>query len=205
MPKDNYSRVRQSIIQGCFDDGVDYKKLNRDKVLEIISDSLEEAGRLFEQGVYFIPEMLSSGEAAQQVIDKTLVDDVAFSAHQHARTIVIGSVQGDQHEIGKNIVQSILKANGFQVIDLGVNVPPEKFKKALIQSGSKSLLLSCLTNLSLESVHKTVKEIRREKKLPDIQIIIGGLACSNEIVLQSGADAYFKTPKGLIAYLRNSK
>lgn len=160
--------------------------------LEILDDcriALEEVGKKFEEGVYFIPDLIFSGE-----ILKTISDIVKPNMEKEARKdnigkVIIGTVEGDIHDIGKNIVTFMLDINGFEVYDLGVDVPPKKFVEAIKETNTKVVGLSGLLTLAYDSMKETVEEIKKAG-LDQVKIMIGGATINEDVVKYTGAHAY---------------
>ena len=109
--------------------------------------------------------------------------------------IVIGTVQGDVHDIGKNIVKTLLTASGFSVEDLGVDVKPEKFIEAVKQPEIKILALSALLTIAIDSVKDIIRLLERENLRRKVRVIIGGSAFTEEIAYKLGVDAFGKDPR----------
>lgn len=107
--------------------------------------------------------------------------------------VVIGTVEGDIHDIGKNIVTFMMDVNGFEVIDLGVDVPPQKFVEAIKASDAKIVGLSGLLTLAFDSMKRTVEAIKNEG-LNEVKIMIGGSVVNEDVVAYTGADGYGADP-----------
>lgn len=160
-------------------------------ILNECNEGLVEVGELFASGQYFLTELIFSAEIMQNVTEKL---EPLFSKGgetlEDAGTVVIGTVEGDIHDIGKNIVVSLLRSHGFEVIDLGVDVPVEKFVEAVKESGAKVLGLSALLNSTYPVMKDVVEAIEKAGLRDRVKIIIGGTICSEAVREFVGADAY---------------
>lgn len=173
--------------------------------MEILNSSriaMEVVGKKFESGEYFIPDLIFAGEILKQVseIVKPEMEEVAGA--EKAGKVIIGTVEGDIHDIGKNIVTFMMDINGFEVIDLGVDVTPEKYVEAIRENNVKVVGLSGLLTLAYDSMKKTVEAIK-EAGLDDVKIMIGGSIVNEDVVAYAGADAYGADPMAGISLARN--
>jgi methanogenic corrinoid protein MtbC1 len=121
---------------------------------------------------------------------------------KHKGQFVIGTVSGDLHDIGKNLVSMTIKGYGFEVIDLGVDVPTEKFIKAIEDYPGCFVGLSALLTTTMGNMEKSVKTIK--EKYPDTKVLIGGAPVNQQFCTQIGADFYAKDPQGAAAFLSKS-
>jgi 5-methyltetrahydrofolate--homocysteine methyltransferase len=156
--------------------------------LEIVArmqDGMTEVGRLFESGEYYLSELIMAGEIMKEAMANLEPHLVGGSA-EHRGTIVIGTVRGDIHDLGKNIVVMLLKGAGYNVIDLGVDVPPEKFVEALEEHKAPLLAMSVLLTACQESMKDTVRAVK-EAGL-DAKILVGGNYVDEKVREYCGAD-----------------
>jgi 5-methyltetrahydrofolate--homocysteine methyltransferase len=164
------------------------------KVLEQCREAVEKVGKQFELGKYFLPELVMAGEMLKK-ISKMTESFVKQDAGQHSERIgkvVIGSVKGDIHDIGKNIVIFMLDVNGFEVQDLGVDVSPEEFVDAIRQTQPQIVGMSALLTTVFDSFKNTVAAIRAAGLRDEVKIMIGGGTVTDDVRKYSGADAYGK-------------
>jgi 5-methyltetrahydrofolate--homocysteine methyltransferase len=150
--------------------------------------AMGEVGRLFEEGEYFVPEMLIAARAmkAGLVIIKPLLVD---SGVEPAGKIAIGTVKGDLHDIGKNLVAMMLEGAGFEIIDLGTDVAPETFVEA-VQNGAQIVGLSALLTTTMPSMASAIEAIQDAGLRDQVKIIIGGAPVTAEYAEQIGADGF---------------
>jgi 5-methyltetrahydrofolate--homocysteine methyltransferase len=150
--------------------------------------AMAEVGRLFEEGEYFVPEMLIAARAMKSglaLIQPLLVD----SGIEPAGKIAVGTVKGDLHDIGKNLVAMMLEGAGFEIVDLGTDVPPEKFVEAA-KSGVDLIGLSALLTTTMPSMEATIKALVEAGLRDQVKVIIGGAPVTPEYAARIGADGY---------------
>jgi len=164
------------------------------KVLEECRKAVEKVGKQFELGKYFLPELVMAGEMLKKISKMTepFVKQDAGQNTERIGNVVIGSVKGDIHDIGKDIVIFMLDVNGFEVQDLGVDVPPEEFVDAIRQTQPQIVGMSALLTTVFESFKNTVAAIRAAGLRDDVKIMIGGGTVTDDVRKYSGADAYGK-------------
>jgi 5-methyltetrahydrofolate--homocysteine methyltransferase len=152
-----------------------------------IIEALDIVGKKFSEGECYIPEMLVSAKASQKGLEivKPLLVKEGF---QPKGKIVVGTVKGDLHDIGKNIVAMMLEGAGFQVIDLGYDVPPEKFVEALKTEKAAILALSCLITTTMISMKNTMDALKEAGLLGKVNVMIGGPPTTEDFARKIGAD-----------------
>ena len=162
------------------------------KIMEQCKKAVEIVGAQFEKGEYFLPELIMAGHMLTEISNR--VKPVLSKGLEVKRIgkVVIGTVEGDVHDIGKNIVNFLLDANGFEVIDIGIDVPAEKFVQAIRDFSPQVVGLSGLLTLAYDSMKKTVQAIERAGLRNKVKIIIGGGQVNDTIKEYAGADAYGK-------------
>jgi methanogenic corrinoid protein MtbC1 len=158
-------------------------------ILEDIRKATDIVGKRFEEGRYFVSDLMMAGEILSQAM--VLLKPV-FGEHKMASrgTILVGTVEGDVHDIGKNIVSALLEADGFNVVDIGVDQPPEAFVKAIQEHHPVVVSLSGLLTEAIESMRKTVDAIKAAGMRDKVKIIIGGGRCDEEAREHTGADEW---------------
>ena len=159
--------------------------------------ALDEVGKGFEAGTVFLPQLLMSADAAKAAFD---VLKTAFAGGQpkNAHKIVLATVQGDIHDIGKNIVKVLLENYGFEVIDLGKDVPPERVLEAARREQVRLVGLSALMTTTVESMERTIALLHRE--YPGCKIMVGGAVLTQDYADRIGADFYSKDAMGSVRY-----
>lgn len=192
----NLNEINKGVIEG-----------NSDKVLELVKVALDnnvpakeildkglipgitKVGNLFETGEYFLPELLVSAEAMlgaleflEPILSKTKVPPTG--------KYLIGTVQGDVHSIGKNIVVMMLKGSGWDVMDMGVDVSPEEFCSAMKENDFQILGLSALLTTTMPSAVKTISALKAAGLRDKVKIMVGGAPTTQEWASKIGADGY---------------
>jgi 5-methyltetrahydrofolate--homocysteine methyltransferase len=156
-----------------------------------IVPALDIVGEKFSRGEAFIPEMLIAAKASQKGLE-ILKPLLAKGDFQPKGKVVIGTVKGDLHDIGKNIVGMMLESAGFQVFDLGFDVGPEKFVNALKAESAQILAMSCLLTTTMMSVKDTLEALRAAGLYGKVRVMIGGPPTSEAYARQIGADFWGK-------------
>lgn len=148
---------------------------------------MDEVGRRFQEGDFFVREMLASARAMQaglQILKPHLVKDEIRSAGK----VALGTVQGDIHDIGKNLVCMMLEGAGFEVVDLGVDVLPEKFVKAA-RDGAQVIGMSALLTTTMGNMIATIEALKAAGLRDQVKVMIGGAPVTEEYACRIGADA----------------
>ncbi len=151
--------------------------------------AMEEVGRRFERSEYFIPQMLMSARAMKLALE-VLKPRMIGQKIEPIGCVVIGTVQGDMHDIGKNLVSAMMEGCGFRVVDLGVDVSPEKFADAVRIHQAGVLALSALLTATMLNMKNVIDEISRQGLRDQVKIIIGGAPVSQDYADEIGADGY---------------
>ncbi|WP_456329690.1 cobalamin B12-binding domain-containing protein [Archaeoglobus sp.] len=156
-------------------------------ILEDVRKATDIIGKRFEEGRYFVSDLIMAGEILKQIMDivKPLIGE---KGGEKKGKVVIGTVEGDVHDIGKNIVIALLEAEGFEVVDLGVDQPPEAFVNAIKEHNPDVVGLSGLLTEAIESMKKTVEAIKEAGLRDRVKIIIGGGRTDEEAKEYVGAD-----------------
>jgi corrinoid protein of di/trimethylamine methyltransferase len=164
--------------------------------LEIVSQgigpAMAEVGKLFEEGDYFVPELLMAARATKEVFSILRPLLVRDGAEPMAR-VLLGTVQGDLHDIGKNLVAAMLEGGGFEVTDLGVDVSPEVFVEAVQKHSVQIVGLSALLTTTMPAMKKTIEAFRAAGIREQVKIIVGGAPVTNKYAESIGADGYSET------------
>lgn len=151
--------------------------------------AMAEVGRLFEEGEYFVPEMLISARAMQTGLG-VLKPALKKADVQSAGKVVIGTVQGDLHDIGKNLVSMMLEGSGFEIIDLGTDVPAEKFVETVKSQSANLLAMSALLTTTMPRMKDTVAVMEAAGLRGQVKIMVGGAPVTENYAKSIGADGY---------------
>lgn len=156
---------------------------------------MDEVGAGFASGKLFIPEVMLAARAMQAGVDIIKEDLAAGRAQTQSQVIVLGTVQGDQHDIGKNLVKIMLSGAGFEVCDLGTNVPSARFVEQAVERGARLIALSALLTTTMPRMEEVVR-LAHEKGL---LVMVGGAPVSQNFADQIGADGYAADAAGAAA------
>jgi methylmalonyl-CoA mutase cobalamin-binding domain/chain len=151
--------------------------------------AMDEVGRLFECEEYFVPELLLSGRAMKGSLE-LLRPLLAARGDVPAGRVVIGTVKGDLHDIGKNLVASMLEGGGFEVLDLGADVPPRKFIEAIRARNANIVCLSALLTVTMPAMRATVDALKHAGVREQVKIMVGGAPVTKQFADEIGADGY---------------
>ncbi len=190
--KGNAPAVSRLVVQGL-DEGLEATTI----LSEGLTPGMSIVGDLFHRGEYFLPEMLYSAKAMTGGLEY-LEPILSTSGSNALATIVIGTVKGDLHDIGKNIVAMIMKGAGFNVIDLGVDVPAERFVEVIFEKKADILALSALLSTTMPAMENTVKAIVESGIKDQVNILVGGAPVTFQFSVDIGADGYAEDAPGAV-------
>jgi methanogenic corrinoid protein MtbC1 len=164
--------------------------------------AMDEVGRLFEAEEYYVPELLLSGRAMKSALD-LLRPLLASSGVEPIGTVVVGTVLGDLHDIGKNLVSAMLEGAGFQVVDIGVDAAPSRFINAIQKNHAGIVALSALLTVTMPAIKTTIDAIRAAGLRGQVKIMIGGAPVTRKYAEEVGADGYSESATGAVALARS--
>jgi 5-methyltetrahydrofolate--homocysteine methyltransferase len=171
-------------------------------ILAACKDAMDVIGKRFEDGEAFIPELMLAGEMMTAITGVLKPRMAEEASGEKLGKIVLGTVQGDIHDIAKDIVSFMLDLNGFEVTDLGVDVPPEKFVETVKATGAKIVGLSGFLTLAFDPMKDTVAALKAAG-LEDVKVMIGGGQIDENIRQYTGADAYGKDAMAAVAFAKD--
>ena len=199
--------IKQAVIEGDDKQLADLTRRALDEghsAESVLNDALivgmGEVGALFEQGEYFVPELLLSARAMQAAME-VLRPLLSASSYQPLGKVVIGTVQGDLHDIGKKLVAMMLEGSGFEVIDLGTDVAPDRFVETVEESGAQIVGLSALLTTTLPAMEATVSALREAGPIR-VKVMIGGAPVTSAFASSIGADGYAPDASSAVALAR---
>ena len=198
-PVHDLSALRKAVIEGdvpasvsaarkALDDGVQPPDL----ISQGVSPAMAEVGKLFEEGEYFVPELLMAARATKEIFC-ILRPLLAQSSAKPMAHVVMGTVQGDLHDIGKNLVAAMLEGGGFEVTDLGVDVSPEEFIAAVKKKPAQIVGLSALLTTTMPAMKTAIEAFRAAGIREQIKIMVGGAPITKNYAESIGADGYSET------------
>ncbi len=164
--------------------------------------AMDEVGRRFECHDYFVPELLLAARAMKTALEP-LRPLLAASGAQPAGKVVIGTVQGDLHDIGKNLVSALLEGGGFEVVDLGIDVAPEAFVACVRETGATVVCLSALLAVTTMSMKSTIEALEEAGLRRQVSVFVGGAPVTRQFAEEIGADGYGESANAAVALARS--
>ena len=193
------AKASHAITQQALAEGIDPLKLVNDYMVP----AMDEVGRRFEANEYFVPELLISARAMKAALD-LIRPLLTARGDKPVGRVAIGTVKGDLHDIGKNLVASLLEGGGFEVIDLGVNVPPEKFIETVRQKNANIIAMSALLTTTMPSMKTTIDALKQAGIRDQVKILIGGAPITQKYADDIGADGYSESAVGAVALAKKA-
>jgi corrinoid protein of di/trimethylamine methyltransferase len=194
------ANTAKEVTQAALAEGVEPQSL----VMDYMVPAMDEVGNKFECNEYFVPELLIAARAMKTSLE-LLRPLLAEKGVEPVGRVVIGTVKGDLHDIGKGLVASMLEGGGFEVIDLGVDVPPEKFVEAARENNADIIALSALLTTTMTGM-KSVLEVLNESGIREqVKVIIGGAPVTQQYCDSIAADGYSSTASGAVSLARDLK
>jgi corrinoid protein of di/trimethylamine methyltransferase len=193
------AKATQAITKQALADGVDPLKL----VNEYMVPAMDEVGRRFEANEYFVPELLISARAMKAALE-LIRPLLTARGDQPLGRVAIGTVKGDLHDIGKNLVGSLLEGGGFEVIDLGVNVTPEKFIATVNEKKANIIAMSALLTTTMPAMKTTIDALKQAGVRDKVKVLIGGAPITQKYAEEIGADGYSENAVGAVALAKKA-
>lgn len=191
------AKSARAVTEAALAEGSDPIKL----VTDYMTPAMDEVGKRFECNEYFVPELLLSARAMKAALELVRPKLIAQGA-KPVGTVVIGTVKGDLHDIGKNLVASMLEGGGFNVIDLGVNVAPEKFASTAKDHQAQIVALSALLTTTMPSMKSTIDALVESGIRGQVKVLIGGAPITQKFADEIGADGYSESAAGAVHLAR---
>ncbi len=163
--------------------------------------AMDEVGRRFEANEYFVPELLIAARAMKGALE-LIRPRLAASGAEPVGRVVIGTVRGDLHDIGKNLVASMLEGGGFQVVDLGVDVTPEKFITAAREASADIIAMSALLTTTMPGMRTTLEAIKAAGLRDQVKVMVGGAPVTQRFADEIGADGFSDNASGAVRLVR---
>ena len=191
------ARLAVRVVQAALAAGADPEGL----VTGSMIPAMTEVGRRFEEGEYFVPELLIAARAMKGALE-ILRPLLTARGIEPVGRVVIGTVKGDLHDIGKGLVGSMLQGGGFEVVDLGVDVAPDRFIASAQEAGADVIALSALLTTTMLGMRRVVELLERDGLRSRFKVIIGGAPVTRQFAQSIGADGYSDTASGAVALAR---
>lgn len=172
-------------VQAALDEGLEPETILNDGMVA----AMAEAGQLFEDGEFFVPEMLIAARAMKAGMD-VLRPLLVNAELKGSGKVVVGTVQGDLHDIGKNLVCMLLEGASFEIVDLGADVPPEKFVEAVQTHQPDIVAMSALLTTTMPNMKTVIEELKKAGLRDQVKVMVGGAPLSAQYAESMGADGY---------------
>ena len=185
-------KTAKAVTEQAIRDGIEPMKL----IQEYMMPAMGEVGRRFECSEYFVPELLLSARAMKGALELLRPLLVKGGAQPTGR-VVVGTVKGDLHDIGKNLVAAMLEGGGFEVMDIGVNVTPDQFVNAVKQKKPHILALSALLTTTMAAMKDTIEALKKAGVRDQVKVLVGGAPITQRFADEIGADGYGETAAGV--------
>lgn len=194
---DGDAKTAVAVTQEALAAGADPLEL----VTRYMVPAMDEVGRRFECEEYFVPELLISARAMKGALE-LIRPLLAARGEQPAGRVAIGTVKGDLHDIGKNLVGSMLEGGGFEVMDLGADVAPDKFVKAVEERGANIVCLSALLTVTMPAMKTTIDALEAAGVRNKVKVLVGGAPVTPQYANEIGADGYGENAIAAVALAR---
>jgi 5-methyltetrahydrofolate--homocysteine methyltransferase len=178
-------KVTVAKVQQALDAGINPAVILNDGMVA----AMAEVGRLFEEGEYFVPEMLIAARAMQNGL-AVLKPHLASANVKSQGKVVAGTVKGDLHDIGKNLVCMMLEGAAFEIVDLGSDVTPEKFVEAVRSTGADVICMSALLTTTMPNMKNTIEALKTAGLRDKVKVMVGGAPLTDQYAREIGADGY---------------
>lgn len=193
------AKKAKEFTQTALGAGADPLKL----VQQAMMPAMDEVGRRFECNEYFVPELLLSARAMKAALELIRPLLVASGAESSGR-VVIGTVKGDLHDIGKNLVAAMLEGGGFEVFDLGVNVTPEQFVASIKEKRAQIVAMSALLTTTMPAMKATIDAMKAAGVRDQVKVLVGGAPITRGYADEVRADGYSESAAGAVALARQA-
>ena len=188
------AKTAKTVTQEALAEGVEPLKLVQDYMMP----AMAEVGRRFETNEYFVPELLISARAMKAALE-LLRPLLVASGTEPVGRVALGTVKGDLHDIGKNLVAAMLEGGGYEVLDLGVNVTPEQFVAAVKEKNANIVAMSALLTTTMPSMKTTIDALQQAGVRQQVKVLIGGAPITQKYAEEIGADGYSESAAGVVA------
>jgi 5-methyltetrahydrofolate--homocysteine methyltransferase len=194
---DGNAKTASEVTHQALAAGADPLKL----VQECMMPAMAEVGRRFETNEYFVPELLISARAMKAALEP-IRPLLAARGDEPVGRVVLGTVKGDLHDIGKNLVAAMFEGGGFEVVDLGVNVSPEQFINAVREKKATIVAMSALLTTTMPAMKSTIEALKQSGVREQVKVLIGGAPITQQYANEIGADGYSETAAGVVPLAR---
>jgi len=193
------AKTAKAVTEQALAAGIEPMKL----VQEYMVPAMAEVGRRFECNEYFVPELLLAARAMKAALE-LIRPLLTASGVQPVARVALGTVKGDLHDIGKNLVAAMLEGGGYEVIDLGVNVTPEQFVAAVKEKGANIIAMSALLTTTMPAMKTTVDALQQAGVRQQVKVLIGGAPVTQKYADEIGADGFSESAAGAVAVAKKA-
>jgi 5-methyltetrahydrofolate--homocysteine methyltransferase len=193
------ARTAKEFTEKALAAGADPLKL----VQEAMMPAMDQVGQKFECNEYFVPELLLSARAMKSALE-LIRPLLAEQGAQPTGRVVIGTVKGDLHDIGKNLVAAMLEGGGFEVVDLGTNVAPERFAAAVKENGAQIVAMSALLTTTMPSMKTTIDALEQAGVRQQVKVLVGGAPITEQYAREIGADGFSDSAASAVPLARRA-
>jgi len=193
------AKTSRALTEQALAEGVDPLKL----VNESLVPAMDEVGRRYESNEYFVPELLISARAMKAALE-LIRPLLTARGDKPIGRVAIGTVRGDLHDIGKNLVASLLEGGGFEVIDLGVNVSPARFIASIKEKDATIVAMSALLTTTMPAMKTTIEALKQAGVRDKVKVLIGGAPITQKYAEEIGADGYSENAVGAVALAKKA-
>jgi corrinoid protein of di/trimethylamine methyltransferase len=205
----NLTELHEAIVNGDRDtataivqEAINEKRDPQEVIERYMIPAMDEVGRRFEAEEFFVPELLLAARAMKGALALLRPLLTETGAETRGR-VVIGTVKGDLHDIGKNLVASMLEGGGFEVVDLGSDVAPEDFTRAVKEKQAGLIGMSALLTVTMPSMKTTIEALRDAGIRDEVKIMVGGAPLTSEFASEIGADGYAENAAAAVRMARD--
>ena len=193
------AKASRALTQAALGEGTDPLTL----VNQYMVPAMDEVGRRFESNDYFVPELLISARAMKAALE-LIRPMLTARGDKPVGRVAIGTVKGDLHDIGKNLVASLLEGGGFEVIDLGVNVAPEKFIASVKEQNANVIAMSALLTTTMPAMRSTIEALKQAGVRDKVKVLIGGAPITQKYAEEIGADGFSENAVGAVSLAKKA-
>lgn len=181
--------VLMECVEELYKEGIDYRQVEN-----LLQEGMKGVGRKFEAGEYFLADLIMSGELFKDILEKICQEREPVQMEDVIGVVLLGVMEGDIHDIGKDIVCQTLHTEGFQVIDLGVDVTPEQFLEASLEYKPDIIALSGVMGFCIDKMQQVIMLLQKKGIRDKVKVVVGGSCMSQSICEALGADGYTADP-----------
>jgi len=182
--------LEDQLIQDAVKEALEQDNMDPFEVLDALTRGMDEVGKLYEEKEYYLTELVLAGETMKKAFAILQPILAASGGLENKKKIILATVKGDNHDIGKNILGSLLLSSGFEILDLGMDVSPDTIIEEIKETGAEIVALSTLLTVTLDQIKKVHERLIEENLRDKVKIIVGGAALNMDLAKDLGADDF---------------